>query len=504
MPLDRPPPGMRGVITPGLPLAVALVGTLTLVRLIGLYGSRVDFFDDEAQYWAWSREPAFGYFSKPPLLAWIIAAAEKICGPSEACIRAPAPILYAVTSLLVYAIADRLYGRRVGFYSALALLLAPGAVFSARVISTDVPMLACWALALVAYIELVKGEGGWRWTIVLGVALGLGLLAKYAMIYFLLGMALAAVLEGDARRLLRTRGPVLALVIAAVLVAPNLAWNLQHGLVTFRHTGDNIRGAGPTFNPVHALEFTAAQFGVFGPIVFAVLLAAIWRWRAPSSAQADRLLLGFALPPLALVTASGLFGKVQANWAAPSFIAAIVLATAILVRSGARKWLALSLCIGLAAQITLLVGDRLAPDLHLPLIANGDVYHRTLGWRELGAKTGALARQIGARTIVTDSRYEEASLLYYWRDQPEVILDWASSVVPQHHFELTRPLKDDAALPILFLSGCPRPERLAVYFAKVEPVGPLQAATGPATFRRYSAFKLEGRLRPIGPLGPCG
>jgi len=67
---------------------------LTAVRLIGLVYSDVDLFFDESQYWAWSRELAFGYFSKPPLLAWIIAGASAVCGDGEACVRAASPILY--------------------------------------------------------------------------------------------------------------------------------------------------------------------------------------------------------------------------------------------------------------------------------------------------------------------------------------------------------------------------------------------------------------------------
>ena len=82
---------------------------LTAVRLIGLAFSDVDLFFDESQYWAWSRELAFGYFSKPPLLAWMIAGADAICGSGEACIRAPAPILYLGTGLVSYAIARTLY-----------------------------------------------------------------------------------------------------------------------------------------------------------------------------------------------------------------------------------------------------------------------------------------------------------------------------------------------------------------------------------------------------------
>ena len=82
---------------------------VTAIRLVGLTFSDVDLFFDESQYWAWSRELAFGYFSKPPLLAWVIAVAEFVCGSGEACIRAPAPILYLGTSLVSYLIAEALY-----------------------------------------------------------------------------------------------------------------------------------------------------------------------------------------------------------------------------------------------------------------------------------------------------------------------------------------------------------------------------------------------------------
>src|SRR6202163_3869102 len=169
--------------------ALIIIGA-TVIRLVGLELSTVDLFFDEAQYWSWSRELAFGYFSKPPMLAWLIAAAGHVCGTSEACIRAPAPLIFLGTSLLAYAIGRTLYDSRTGFWAAMLTALGTGTVFSARIISTDVPMVLFWALALLAYARLLQ-KVDWRWAIVLGVAIGAGLLAKYAMIYFLAGMLLA-------------------------------------------------------------------------------------------------------------------------------------------------------------------------------------------------------------------------------------------------------------------------------------------------------------------------
>ena len=487
---------------PGFGLAAAILAMLTVIRLVGLKFSVVDLFFDEAQYWTWSRELAFGYFSKPPLLAWAIAAAERVCGSSEACIRAPAPIFYFGTSLLVYAVARLLYDTRVAFFSALSMALATGVVFSARIMSTDVPLMFFWALALLAYVKLLAGAAA-RWAVVLGVALGLGLMAKYAMIYFLLGVALAAWLDQDARRLLGTPPLWLALVIAAVIVAPNMLWNLQNNLATFRHTGDNIQGSGTVFDPRLGLEFIAGQFAVFGPVMFAVLLVAIFRLRSPTMRRADRLMLAFAIPPLALVAGLGFITRANANWAAPAFISGVVVVVAILIRRDAWKWLALSLGLGLGVQAGLLAGDAVATRLHVPWLAKGDVYNRTLGWRALGERAGELARRFGTRTIVGELRDDEASLIYYLRDQPEQVLAWPRGPIPEHQFELTRAFTEAAPQPVLFISRCSLTTRLSAQFASVEPLGQFEAPTGPRSARTYFAFKLDGRRGPIQPLGGC-
>jgi hypothetical protein len=317
-------------------------------------------------------------------------------------------------------------------------------------------------------------------------------------------MALAAWFDADARALLKKPAPWLALLIAAVLVAPNIYWNIENGLETFKHTGDNIQGGGLQFNPLKGLEFIAAQFVVFGPIVFAVLLAAFARMAAPEMRRADRLMLAFAIPPLALVAGLGFVTRALANWAAPAFISAAVVVTAILVRRKAWGWIALSLGIGVFAQAAFLAGDSVAARLSLPWLKNGDIYHRTLGWRALGEQAGALARRVGAKAIVAEYRDDEASLLYYWRDQPEAVLAWQQGPAPDHYFDVKHPLTDAAPQPLLFVSRCPASGRLKAQFGEVEALGSFKTPTGPTTARTYYAFKLDRRRGPIQPLGGCG
>jgi 4-amino-4-deoxy-L-arabinose transferase-like glycosyltransferase len=57
---------------------------------------------DEAQYWTWSRALDFGYFSKPPMIAWVIRGASALCGDGEACVRSASPVLYTAASIMLY------------------------------------------------------------------------------------------------------------------------------------------------------------------------------------------------------------------------------------------------------------------------------------------------------------------------------------------------------------------------------------------------------------------
>ena len=93
------------------------LGAILCLRLVALYWNTTDLFFDEAQYWAWGEEPAFGYYSKPPLIAWIIRAATEACGAGEACVRLPSPLLHTATALAVFLLGRGLYDARSGALS---------------------------------------------------------------------------------------------------------------------------------------------------------------------------------------------------------------------------------------------------------------------------------------------------------------------------------------------------------------------------------------------------
>src|ERR1041384_3830430 len=179
--------------------AAAAIAALTVARLISLAATTAELYPDEAQYWFWSLHPALGYYSKPPLVAWVIGLTTRVLGDSEFAIRLTAPFLHAIAAAFVYGIAARLHDRRTRLWSALAYITLPGVSLSAFLISTDAVLLPCWAAALYAFIR-AREPGGERWWLAVGIAAGLGLLAKYAMAYWLLSAFGYVLLVRDERR----------------------------------------------------------------------------------------------------------------------------------------------------------------------------------------------------------------------------------------------------------------------------------------------------------------
>jgi 4-amino-4-deoxy-L-arabinose transferase-like glycosyltransferase len=493
----------RRNIEPSVGIVIGIFAAATAVRLGGLMASDVDLFIDESQYWSWSHELSWGYFSKPPLVAWIINFAESVCGSSEACIRSPSPIFYFGTCGIMYLTARRLYGPLVGFWAAMLMMFGVALVFSSRIISTDVPLVFFWALALLAYVNLLE-RANWRWAAALGLSLGLGMLAKYAMGYFLLGMLLAARFDSRAHRLLKSRLVWLALGIAVIIAAPNLIWVLRHNFVTFRNIAGVVQtDEGLGLHPLAALEFLAAQFAIFGPVVFAVFLYATTKIRSPEEVPASRIMLAFAFPPLVIVTLVALFSHAYANWAATSVVSGTILAAALLVRRKAWSWLAFSIALGVFVQGLMLFGDAAAYRIAIPFLPPGksDIYQRTLGFRTLADQAGRFATLVGAKTIVGEDRRTVAALLYYLRNAPQPILAWPSPDVPM--FDMTRPLTESAQQPIILVTECPFLKRLSVYYATFEKIGEIRPPTGPTSSRYYAIFSLSGAKGAITPLPKC-
>jgi Dolichyl-phosphate-mannose-protein mannosyltransferase len=444
-----------------LRLALWIVIAVTAVRVLVLILTPLQLYPDEAQYWWWAQTPDWGYFSKPPMIAWIIRLTTLQFGNSEWAIRLASPLLHGATAMLVFGIARLVFNVRTGFWSALAYLTTPGISYSSGLISTDVPLLFFWAVALYAFLR-AQGDPSWRWAILCGVAVGLGFETKYAMAYFFLGAAIAAVLSPDVRRLVLSWRGLAILAIGLALLAPNIAWNAAHGFPTVAHTGHNADWNHARFNPLNILSFLGGQFGVFGPILMAALLLALWRLaRTRPLPAGDVVLAAFSVPVIVLITAQSFISEANANWAAVAYVGATPLAVAALLGlwRGRALWASFAIAgvalLGLwAIQIDPGFADR---------IGQGNAFKRLEGWRDLGRAVMEQSMRAPYVAVVAANRSTMAELLYYARPQFTAMRMWDRDLHDDDHFQMTMRLTRPAKRVLLVISPDEKGEVLPTF-----------------------------------------
>lgn len=474
-------------------LALLAVGGLTLLRVVLLFLGDYELYGDEAQYWSYAVEPAFGYYSKPPMVAWMIQAGMLACGAGEACLRLASPLLHGAAALLVFALARALFDARAALWSAVVYATLPGVSYSALLISTDVPLLAFWTLALLALVRLRDrpGEAGWAW--LLGLAFGLGLLSKYAMGYLLLCLVVYALVDAAGRRLLADRRLWGGLALGMMVWSPNLLWNLWHGGATLLHVGENANLGTEVWQPMEGLGFLGAQFGVMGPILFAALLWRVARLRRRPAGAAERFLLAFSLPMLAVVLVQAFLHGANANWAATAFPAATVLLVAGLLHGGGQRLLTASTGLHLAVAAALAALVLVPAAARLPVAR--DLMAQVSGWRALARD---VEQRVAARDIdvvLLDHRYPFAELWYYSDLAPPRLRMWVTADV-SNHYELVYPFEGLGNGRALYVTERTHTELVTRHFALSRPVAPIAVPTAGGKARRYQAIVLEGYRRP--------
>lgn len=440
--------------TDPLRLAVGLIVALTVWRLALLPASRMGLYVDEAQYWLWGQEMAFGAYSKPPMVGWLIRAANEVFASNAPWVaRMPWPLVHGVAAMAVLGLGARLAGPCVGALAGLGYAVLPAVSLGSVLISTDSPMLMFFALGLWLWHRQAAGASP-AGAVALGAAFGLAMLSKYSTLFVLAGLALAAIISRDWR--LRPRDAVIAAVAGLATFAPNIVWNLRNGMATVRHTAENADFQGFSLRPDLALRFLAEQFAVAGPVFFAVLLAAFWGWRRLPPGL--RGLAAVAIMPLMICTLQALQGGANANWGVSAYVPGAILVAVILARR--RALMIASFAINGALAVALPLVPPFAEDLKrpdgTPILAR---YYRP-GDMPLMALNLARAQAQGPFLIVSDERALIAQLIYqaHLHDFPDATLRALppKGRNPDSHYELLYPLTNEAG-PAWLLTDHPGP-----------------------------------------------
>ncbi len=421
---------------------VAAVVALTLYRIAFLWFDQTDLFVDESQYWLWGQKFDFGYYSKPPLIAWVISLFTGLA-QSDAIpwVRLPSPLFHMVSAVILGVLARYLYNPKTAFWVMISYITVPAAGLGSWVISTDTIMAPFYALALLFYFRLLQ-EGKTRDALFAGLAAGMAFMAKYAGVYFLLCAFLAAVFMPSARP--GWRNAAVLFVAFLVVAMPNIVWNFLNDLSTFNHTLDNaewIRQAPPEVGdkPLRLrfdklAEFFFSQFGVFGPILFGALIVCVFQ----PGGQKERQLLLFSVPIILLICVQALLSGANANWAVAAYFAAIILTVHAMLERRHVKLLTASVAIGLFLSLAFPVLTSVAYDVSID--GEKPAMRRMLGRAAMSREIMDAARTVDADIITVRSRDIAADLFYTVGEGDAEFRVVAPPSGPTNYYELHYPL----------------------------------------------------------------
>ncbi len=441
---------------PGL-WASLIICAVTVLRLWFVGTGQLTLVQDETQYWDWTRHLQWTYYSKGPLIAWIIALWTNIFGNTELGVRFGSIFGSAVTQILLYVWLAKGWNRpRLGV---VALLVFNTVILFAALgilMTTDNPFVLFWLACLVCLDMGSRADGNGRapvWPFaVLALLFGLGVLAKYTMLGF---PALAALywlglrIKGLSPKrfftylfLSCTTGVVLGFL-------PTLIWNLQHDFVGYKHVMYLIGAAGKQAKTLIRFDrfpdYFGSQVGLATPWWLAFMLIGGWRavkrYFKPSPVAerpsddpgtARNLLLAvFFWPVWGFFLLWSFHAKVLPNWATVSYVSGVVLAALAFDRfldRSSRAW-ARRTIVGLAVGLFLVAHFF----QYAPVPDNLNITHRVKGWRHLGQTVEAMRLdpavfQDPDKVFIFSNLYDmTAALAFYVPGQPRTYCGWVDS-----------------------------------------------------------------------------
>ena len=211
-----------------LKLLLVLCFFIVLIRCIAIFVTPLELSADEAQYWLWSKSLSWGYFSKPPLIAWLISLSSYIFGDFDFAVRIFAPILHGATAIVLYFLAREFTKNHIAqFLSSLIWLTFPIVGVGSFIMSTDTPLMLFFSISILMIVKAYKSENKSSWLLA-GIFSGLGLYAKYAAIYLPLGLVLIYTLSFYRKSKINLSSVLLFLISFTAISIPNILWNFYN------------------------------------------------------------------------------------------------------------------------------------------------------------------------------------------------------------------------------------------------------------------------------------
>jgi 4-amino-4-deoxy-L-arabinose transferase-like glycosyltransferase len=211
---------------------------------------------NDAQHLDW------GFVAYPPITPAIGRLELSLFGVSTLGARVVPILALAIAVILSGLMARELGGsRRAQILTALAVAVIPIVTIQTAVLQY-VSFDYLWGVLLTYFLVRLLNTDDPRWWIAIGAAIGLGMMTKYTMAFFVTGLVGAVLLTRLRRHLL---SPLLwaGVAISLLIFLPNLIWQIHHHFISLDflrhiHTRDVGQGRARGFLPEQLYVCVAA------------------------------------------------------------------------------------------------------------------------------------------------------------------------------------------------------------------------------------------------------
>ena len=262
-------------------ISVLALVALLAITLITLFKSALELEDAEQAYYSqWLR---WGYDDQPPLYTWLQYGLHQLLGVHKLSLSIFRGFLFAATLLLLYAFAKRRSNQdNTATLAVLVLVFVPVYIdFTFRRLSHT--SLLCLAIVGTYYIiQLLLQKKSPRNYMLLGLAIGIGLLSKYNYVLFLIPFFIVSLWDRPLRAILWHRSIGITLLVVSLLVSPHLYWLLgpqeyQMFLKDSLQSKMESEAFENGFSLMPLWAYLKGLSGLFGPLFMLVLLGGLSR-----------------------------------------------------------------------------------------------------------------------------------------------------------------------------------------------------------------------------------
>jgi hypothetical protein len=215
---------------PDIRVLLGIAATVAFVHV--LTNNRYGFHRDELQFLSDALHLDWGFVAYPPLTPFLERISLEIFGLSMVGLRLFSVLAQSLAIVVTGLMARELGGGRVAqVAAALAVALSPVPLFQGTEFQYTTFDYLWWVLVAYFAVRLLKTENP-RWWLAIGATVGVGLMTKYTMCFFVFGL-LCGFLLTRARSFLLSWWLLGGVGIALLIFLPNLVWQVRHGFISY-------------------------------------------------------------------------------------------------------------------------------------------------------------------------------------------------------------------------------------------------------------------------------